>query len=169
MAFSAPEPGDERSGTEPSASADQPRSPLLAFLGAGDAAVAAVARAFSDAFSAASGTQKTVQQRVADLPNELEALRGRFSGDELRRALDAYRVQVERAYTDFAGRGGETWERLRETPQVRQAMTALESFSGRAADAVVDASAATANVVEGAGAATAGAGADTSIRQVRES
>jgi heparin binding hemagglutinin HbhA len=118
-------------------SAEAPSTPLLAALGAGNAAVAAVAHAFADAFSAASTTQKSVQQRVADLPAELEALRGRFSGDELRRAVEAYLGQVERAYTEFAGRGEQAWGRLRERPQVRQAITTLEDYTGRL-DAHVD-------------------------------
>ena len=98
-------------------------TPLLAVLGAGDAAVAAVARAFADAYAAAASRRETVQHRVAELPTELEGLRARFSGDELRRALETYRAQVERAYAQFAGRGEETWGKLREKPQVRQAMT----------------------------------------------
>jgi heparin binding hemagglutinin HbhA len=152
MAFSAPDPDEARTAAEstghaeststgPGSPADvpveHPRSPLLAALGAGEVAVAAVARAFADAFSAATSTQKTVQQRVAELPTELEELRGRFSGDELRRALEAYRVQVERAYAEFAGRGEEAWGRLREQPQVRQAITNLEAYTGKL-DARVD-------------------------------
>jgi len=127
---------------------------------------------------------------MADLPRELDGLRARFSGDELRRALDAYRAQLERTYAELSGRGEEAWGRLRERPQVRQAITALESytekldardaaaralaaagrqtratgekvartgqrFSGRAADTVVDASAATADAVEDAGTSAA--------------
>ena len=110
---------------------EPPRNPLLAALGAGDAAVAAVARAFADALETATSRQRTVQQRVTDLPAELEGLRGRFSGEELRRALESYRGQVERAYAEFAGRGEEAWGRLREQPQVRQAITTLESYTGR--------------------------------------
>jgi len=74
MAFSAPDPGEERTSAEPpppAANGAHPRSPWLAVLGAGDAAVTAVARAVTDAFSAASSTastrQKTMQQRMADL------------------------------------------------------------------------------------------------------
>jgi heparin binding hemagglutinin HbhA len=198
MAFSAPEPGDAPAGTNgTTASGDQHRpAPLMAMLGAGDAAVAAVARAFADAYAAAASRRETVQHRVAGLPAEFETLRTRFSGDELRHALDTYRAQVERAYAQFAGRGAEAWDKLREKPQVRQAMTRLESYSekldfrvddaqeaasralaaagrqsrvagekvakagqrvtGRAADAVVDASAAAADAVEEAGTATAG-------------
>ena len=189
----------------------RPRNPLLAVLGAGDAAVAAVARAFSDAFALAGDNRREVQQRVAELPVELDALRGRFSAEELRRALDAYRAQVERTYTAFAGRGEQTWGRLREQPPVRQAITTLGTYgerldgrvddlvestaaaaqeaaaaaqeaaavaqaaaaraleaverqtratgrrlSGRAADAVLDATAATVDAVEDAGTTTAG-------------
>jgi heparin binding hemagglutinin HbhA len=202
MAFSAPEPDEARTAAEPTTvSPESPRSPLLAALGAGEAAFAAVAHAFAEAFTTAASTQKTVQQRVADLPTELEGLRGRFTGDELRKALEAYRAQVERAYSEFAVRGEETWGRLREQPQVRQTITTVESyggkldgrvdvlvddaqdaaaralaaarrqtrvtgekvaragqrFSGRAADVVVDASAATSGAVEETGAAAAGA------------
>src|SRR5207237_363808 len=86
-----PAPGPGTAGPGPAgplssgpAGGEQARNPLLAALGAGDAAVAAVARAFADAFSAATATQRTVQQRVTDLPTELEGLRGRFPSEELR-------------------------------------------------------------------------------------
>lgn len=199
MAFSAPEPGEARTAAEPTARPETTRSPLLAALGAGDAAVAAVARTFADAFSVAATTREAVQQRVAELPAEIDELRVRFSGDELRRALEAYRTQVDRAYAEFAGRGEEAWGRLREQPQVRQAITTVEAytekldarvddlvddaqdaatkaltaanrqtrstgekvaragqrFSGRAAAAVVDASAAASDAVADAGVAAA--------------
>ena len=187
MAFSAPEPGDALTGTDGTAEEHQP-TPLLAMLGAGDAAVAAVARAFADAYTAAASRRETVQHRVAELPAEFESLRARFTGEELRHALETYRTQIERAYDRFAGRGEETWDKLREKPQVRQAMTTLETrvddaqdaatralaaasrqsrvagekvaragqrFTGRAADAVVDVSAATADAVQDAGTAAA--------------
>jgi len=187
MAFSAPEPGDAPTATtEPAngTSTEHRPTPLLAALGAGDAAVAAVARAFADAFAAAASRRETVQHRVAELPTELEGLRTRFSGEELRHALETYRAQVERAYAQFAGRGEQTWDKLREKPQVRHAMEKLDSrvdeaqeaaaralaatratgekvakagqrLSGRAADAVVDASTTASDVVEGAGTAAA--------------
>ena len=72
MAFSAPEPGDAATTTTADAtngtSAEHRPTPLLAALGAGDAAVAAVARAFADAFAAAASRRETVQHRVAELP-----------------------------------------------------------------------------------------------------
>jgi heparin binding hemagglutinin HbhA len=179
MAFSTPEPDEARTAVEPSnvspETTEHPRSPLLAALGAGETAFTAVAHAFAEAFTTAADRQKTVQQRVAELPAELDELRARFSGDELRKAMEAYRTQVERAYSVFSERGEETWGRLRERPQVRQAITTLESyggkldervdvlaragqrFSGRAADVVVDATAATSETVEETGAAAAGA------------
>ena len=139
-----------------------------------------------------------MQHRVAELPTELEGLRARFSGEELRRALETYRAQVERAYAQFAGRGEETWEqaareaagppgdhdagvvhgearlpRRRGAGGARARALAAASrqtratgekvaqggqrLSGRAADAVVDASAAAADAVEDAGTAAAGA------------
>ena len=80
-----------------------------------------------------------MQHRVAELPTELEGLRTRFSGDELRHALETYRAQVERAYAQFAGRGEQTWDKLREKPQVRQAMTTLESYTEKLDSRVDDA------------------------------
>src|SRR3954447_23447142 len=173
MAFSAPEPDEARTAAEPATAppgnAEAPRSPLLAALGAGEAAFTAVAHAFAEAFITAASTQKTVQQRGAGVPAELDEFRTRFSGDELRKAMEAYRAQVERAYSVFAERGEEAGGRLREQPQVREAITRLESYGGRvdatgekvaragqrvsghAADAVVDATAATADAVEETG------------------
>jgi heparin binding hemagglutinin HbhA len=185
MTISAPEP----TGNGDKSSAEEHRpTPLLAMLGAGDAAVAAVARAFADAYAAAASRRETVQHRVHELPAEFESLRARFSGDELRRALETYRAQIERAYAQFAGRGEEAWDKLREKPQVRHAMTTLETrvddaqeaasralagasrqtrvagekvaragqrLTGRAADAVVDASAAASDAVEDAGTSAA--------------
>jgi heparin binding hemagglutinin HbhA len=180
MAFSAPDPGDTPTAVTESANGtteEHRPTPLLAVLGAGDAAVAAVARAFADAYAAAASRRETVQHRVAELPTELEGLRSRFSGDELRRALETYRAQVERAYAQFAGRGEETWDKLREKPQVRDAQEAAsralvaaskqgrvagekvakagQRLSGKAADTVVDVSAATSGAVEDAGTAAA--------------
>lgn len=151
MAFSAPEPGETPTvNATPSTPAAQ-RNPLLVALGAGDVAVAAVARAFADALSTAATTRETFQRRTADLPVELESLRGRFSGDELRRALEAYRTQVERAYAEFAGRGEETWGRLREQPQVRQAVTTLETYTDKIDTRVDDAQEAAARALAAAG------------------
>ena len=103
------------------------RTPLLAALGAGDAAVAAVAKAVLRRVRRRDDrAARTVQHRVAELPTELEGLRARFSGDELRRAAgdlpDAGRARVR----EFAGRGEETLGKLREQPQVRQAFTRVD-------------------------------------------
>ncbi len=154
MALTAPQPDATRTDATAGAAEPRPttgpvpddapagpqRNPLLAALGAGDATVAAVARAFADALGAATSTaastREAVQQRVTDLPAELDELRGRFSGQELLRALDAYRAQVERAYAALAGRGEETWERLRERPRV--AITLLGSYTDRLDERVDD-------------------------------
>jgi len=130
-------------------------------------------------------------------PTALLELQGRpvVRGYETPHALETYRTQVERAYAQFAGRGEQTWDKLREKPPVRQAITTLGSYSekldsrvddaqeaasralaaasrqtratgekvakagqrlsGRAADAVVDASTMASDAVEGAGTAAA--------------
>jgi len=161
MAFSAPEPGDAPTATTESAngtSTEHRPTPLLAALGAGDAAVAAVARAFADAFAAAASRRETVQHRVAELPTELEGLRTRFSGEELRHALETYRAQVERAYAQFAGRGEQTWDKLREKPQVRHAMEKLDSRVDEAHEAAARALAAASRQTRATGEKVAKAG-----------
>ena len=161
MAFSAPEPGDAPTATtEPAngTSTEHRPTPLLAALGAGDAAVAAVARAFADAFAAAASRRETVQHRVAELPTELEGLRARFSGDELRHALETYRAQVERAYAQFVGRGEQTWDKLREKSQVRHAMEKLDSRVDEAQEAAARALAAASRQTRATGEKVAKAG-----------
>jgi len=192
VAFSAPDTGETAASRErPEPGTEPARTPLLAVLGAGDAAVTAVARAVADARTRAAASRETVAQRVTEVPAEL---RGRFSAEELFRALDAYRAQAGRAYAEFAERGEQAWGRLREQPQMRQAITTLEAyterldvrvddlvddaekaltvvgrqtgervaragqrFTGRAADAVVDAGAEASDAVADASTAAAGA------------
>ncbi|MBL8924727.1 MAG: hypothetical protein JNM77_00605 [Pseudonocardia sp.] len=173
MALSAPEPDDAPTATTEPAngrSTEHRPTPLLAALGAGDAAVSAVARVFADAFAAAASRRETVQHRVAELPTELEGLRTRFSGDELRHALETYRAQVERAYAQFAGRGEQAWDKLREKPQVRHAKEKLDSRVDEAQEAAARALAvasrqtrATGEKVAKAGQRLSGRAADTVV------
>jgi heparin binding hemagglutinin HbhA len=134
MTDSAPDPATPTASTDTtstSTAADHGPTPLLAVLGAGEAAVAAIARAFADARTRAAARRETVAHRFGDLPTEFEELRTRFSAEELRHAFETYREQVNRAYAEFAARGEQTWDRLREQPQVRTALSAVESYSGK--------------------------------------
>jgi heparin binding hemagglutinin HbhA len=93
--------------------AEAARTPLLAVLGAGDRAVSAVSKAVEG-----------VQHRVAELPQHL-------TGEELRKAVAELREQAGKAYADFAKQGERTWGRLREQPQVQEALARIETYTGK--------------------------------------
>lgn len=62
---------------------DQAKTPLLAAIGAGDYALAAIAEALQNARSRAEGNVENARERVADLPEEfntqLSELRSKLS------------------------------------------------------------------------------------------
>lgn len=135
MAVSLPTAADVRKVREQAAKnaaerAEAVRQPLLAVLGAGDLAVTTMTKAIADARSRATAQAGDVQGRVAELPQ-------RFNTDELRKAVAELRVQAEKAYADFAGRGEKAWGRIRKQPQVEQAFSTLESYTEKL-DARVD-------------------------------
>jgi heparin binding hemagglutinin HbhA len=100
--------------------AEAARTPLLAVLGAGDRAVSAVSKAVVAARTQAEG----VQHRVAELPQHLK-------GEELRKAVAELREQAGKAYLGFARQGEQTWSRIREQPQVKEALARLETYTGK--------------------------------------
>ncbi|GAA0931311.1 hypothetical protein [Pseudonocardia zijingensis] len=100
------------------------RTPLLAVLGAGELAVNAVSKAVAAARVQAEGVQKGVQSRVAELPQHLNS-------EELRKAVAELREQAEHTYAGFAQHGERTWWRLREQPQVKEAIERLGSYTGK--------------------------------------
>ena len=93
--------------------AEVARTPLLAVLGVGDRAVSAVSKAVEG-----------VQHRVAELPQHL-------NGEELRKAVAELREQAGKAYAGFAKQGEQTWVRIREQPQVQEAIARLETYTGK--------------------------------------
>jgi len=142
MAVSLPTAADVRKVREQAAKnaaerAEAAKTPLLAVLGAGDRAVAGVTRFATEARTRAEKRADVVQQRVLDLPAELDGLRARLTGDELRKAVEAVREQVAAYYAELAGRGEVTWGRIRKQPQVEQALSALGEY-GEKLDARVD-------------------------------
>jgi heparin binding hemagglutinin HbhA len=131
MAVTLPTAADVRKVREQAAKnaagrAEVARTPLLAVLGAGDAAVAAV----SNAVSRSKAQAEEVQSRLSTLPQKLTA-------DEARKTVAELREQAESAYTGFAERGEKAWGKLRTRPQVKQAIARLESYT-EALDARVD-------------------------------
>jgi heparin binding hemagglutinin HbhA len=110
------------------------KTPLLAVLGAGDAAVATVTKAVVDARTRATAQAEDAQARIAGLPQKLNA-------DELRKAVEGFRVQAQKSYGEFAARGEKAFERFRKQPQVKQALDTIETYTAQLdarVDAVVD-------------------------------
>jgi heparin binding hemagglutinin HbhA len=110
--------------------AEAARTPLLAVLGVGDAAVTAVSKAVTDARARRQAQAEQVQAYVSALPQKLSA-------DEARKIVTELREHAETAYTGFAERGEKAWGKIRTQPQVQQAIARLEAYT-EALDARVD-------------------------------
>jgi heparin binding hemagglutinin HbhA len=107
------------------------KTPLLAVLGAGDAAVATVTKVVNDARTRATAQAEDAQARIAGLPQKL-------STDELRKAIEEFRAQAQKSYSELAERGEKAFDRFRKQPQVKQAIETIESYTAQL-DARVDA------------------------------
>ncbi len=112
MAVSLPTAADVRKVREQAAKsaaerAEVARTPLLAVLGAGDAAVTTVSKAVTEARA---------------LPQKLTA-------EEARKTAADVREQAGTAYAGFAERGEKAWGKLRTRPQVQQAIARIESYT----------------------------------------
>ncbi|WP_007024383.1 hypothetical protein [Saccharomonospora iraqiensis] len=105
---------------------EQVRTSLLAALGAGNLAGEAVADAVSKARERVTESSESARRNIEELPGELEQLRDRLDPAELRRLLDEYTDSALRLYRRLAESGEQTWDRLSEQPQVRQAVEQLE-------------------------------------------
>lgn len=131
MAVSLPTSTDVRKAREQAAErAEVARTPLLAVLGAGDYAVATVTKAVTDARARATAQAEDVQTRVAELPK-------RLSSDSLRQLVADLRADAEERYAGFAERGEKTWGRIRKQPQVKNAISTIETYTDKF-DARVD-------------------------------
>jgi len=135
MAVSLPTAADVRKVREQAAKnaaerAQAARTPLLAVLGAGDAAVTAVTKAAARAQTRGKVQAEQLQAYFGTLPQK-------FNADEARKTAAALREQAETAYAGFAERGEKTWGKIRQQPQVREAIARLEAYS-ETLDARVD-------------------------------
>lgn len=148
MAVSMPSAEDLRKAREQATKAVSERAeivktPLMAVLGAGDAAAAAATEALAKARTraaegrgAAQARTEKLQERIAELPTGINGLREWLSSDELRKLLDTLAEQAKKAYAELAGRGESTWERIRQQPQVAQALKNVQDASGQLAERV---------------------------------
>ncbi|WP_211176681.1 hypothetical protein [Pseudonocardia acidicola] len=142
MAVSLPTAADVRKAREQAAKnaaerAEVARTPLLAVLGAGEYAVSTVSRAVTTARTRAAEQADAVQHRVSGLPQEIEGLRDRLNAEELRKRVDELGAQAKEYYAGLAERGEAAWGKLRKQPQVKQALSTIESVTERL-DARVD-------------------------------
>ncbi|MBO0873824.1 MAG: hypothetical protein J2P19_10565 [Pseudonocardia sp.] len=148
MAASLPTSADVRKAREEAAKAvntrfDLVRTPLLAWLGAGDLAVNKVNDALAKARTRAVARREAarlraekLQGQLGELPSELRdrfdsELRDKLTGDELRKRVDEVSERARKTYADLAGRGEETLERIRREPRVARLITVVEDASQR--------------------------------------
>lgn len=120
------------------ATVDRVKTPLLAVLGAAEAAGSTLTDAISKAGGGATGrAQETqhrlqsslddLQRRVSDLPAEIGELRSRLEPAELRKLADAYGKVAQQVYTSLAERGEELFGEFRSRPDVQRALESMES------------------------------------------
>ncbi len=106
--------------------AEVARTPLLAVLGAGDYAVASLSKTVADVRAQA----EQAANRASELPQ-------RLSPQGLRELVANLRTDAEERYSDFADRGEKTWSKIRKQPQVKQAISTIETYTDKL-DARVD-------------------------------
>jgi heparin binding hemagglutinin HbhA len=136
MAVTLPTAADVRKVREQAAKnaaerAEFATKPLLAVLGAGDRAVAGVTKFATEARTRAEKQADVVQQRVLDLPAELDGLRAKLNADEVRKVVETVREQATAYYAELAGQGEATWGRIRKQPQVEQALTVIGEYGDK--------------------------------------
>jgi heparin binding hemagglutinin HbhA len=102
------------------------KAPLFAAVGAADLALERVneivlalreraGEARTDATEAVEETRGRIA-KLQELPDKAQELRGRLSGDELRKAAEGYRDQATELYNTLIERGEAALERLRNQP-----------------------------------------------------
>lgn len=105
------------------------RTPLLAVLGAGDLAVTAVAKVVADARTRATAARTRAGAQAEDVQHRVTGLPQHLNADELRKTAAEFRAQAEQAYASFAEHGETTWGRIREQPQVKDALARIDAYT----------------------------------------
>jgi heparin binding hemagglutinin HbhA len=142
MAVTLPTATDVRKAREQAArnateQAKVARTPLLAVLGAGEYALSTVSKAAEVARLRAAEARTRAAAQAAGVQHRAQKLREEDLRADLRRALADLQKQAEVAYADLARRGEATWGRIRQQPQVKQAIATVESYTEKL-DAQVD-------------------------------
>jgi heparin binding hemagglutinin HbhA len=115
----------DQAGKAVSDAVDPLRAPSLALLGLGDYAVASAQEAVARVQAGAT----EVQARVEDLPSELQELRSKLTTEDFRRLADAYLAAVRGVYEDLVKRGTGAYSKIKAQPQVKQALSTVDSVS----------------------------------------
>lgn len=108
---------------------EQVRPPLLALVGANDLALSAVRGALARARLRAKAVQ-------GQLPRDLDDLRGRLSGEELRKVAEAYGNAARGTYQTLVQRGEVALDKIKAQPRVKRAMDTLDTAAGQAEERV---------------------------------
>jgi heparin binding hemagglutinin HbhA len=114
------------------------RTPLLAVLGAGDAAAHAISNAMrrtrDDTTERVEENQERLraaladlQARLSELPQELRELRAHLEPAEVRKLADSYAQIAQQVYVSLADRGEQAFGRIKTRPQVRRAIDSAEA------------------------------------------
>ena len=135
MAVKLPTAADVRKVREQAAKnaaerAEAARTPLFAALGAGDAAVAVVTKAVTEAQARRKAQAEQAQAYFAALPHK-------FTAEEARKTVAELREQAGAAYAGLAERGEKTWGKIRTKAQVKDAIARIEAYTEKL-DARVD-------------------------------
>jgi heparin binding hemagglutinin HbhA len=125
---------------------DYVRTPLLAWIGAGDLAVNKVNDAVAKARTRAAERREQAQARAEKLQKQAQAqaeklqkqatdlpaeLREKLTAEELRKRYEEVADQARKTYTELADRGEETVERIRKQPRVAKVISAVEDATER--------------------------------------
>ena len=121
------------------------KAPLLAAVGAADLALATVNEILANlrdrAGEARTEAAERAQERRAaltklqeDLPQRAEELRGRLSTEELRKAADSFVEDATATYNSLVERGEAALERLRNTPDFKDAAAQVEGYVDQAVE-----------------------------------
>ena len=121
------------------------KAPLLAAVGAADLALATVNEILASLRERAGDARTEAAERVEerraaltklqeDLPQRAEELRGKLSSEELRKAADNFVEDATATYNSLVERGEAALERLRNTPDFKDAAAQVEGYVDQAVE-----------------------------------
>ena len=121
------------------------KAPLLAAVGAADLALATVNEILANLRARAGDARTEAAERVEerraaltklqeDLPQRAEELRGKLSSEELRKAADSFVGDATATYNSLVERGEAALERLRNTPDFKEAAAQVEGYVDQAVE-----------------------------------